>query len=226
MRRLLILLCLILIIVFSFMYQNKDAELRVYTELSNMYINLNEETYKISIYLNKYKSIYSNMNSLKIKYLSNDSNFALNIKSFNTTKEGSYYKYEYEIYNNNQFEGLYKDFTLNFETSYTKKDIILGNYYFSSNTISDQSFDVYYDSFNNINKIKLGALSYFDLSLVKDINKIKPSLTSFSSSDNENLYLLIDSSYHNKSLLINYNDKYYYLINDLNLNERFLKEIK
>ncbi len=226
MRRLLILLCLILIIVFSFMYQNKDAELRVYTELSNTYINLNEETYKISIYLNKDKSIYSNMNSLKIKYLSNDSNFVLNIKSFNTTKEGSYYKYEYEIYNNNQFEGLYKDFTLNFETSYTKKDIILGNYYFSSNTISDQSFDVYYDSFNNINKIKLGALSSFDLSLVKDINKIKPSLTSFSSSDNENLYLLIDSSYHNKSLLINYNDEYYYLINDLNLNERFLKEIK
>lgn len=226
MRRLLILLSLTLIIIFSFLYQGKDAELRVYSELSNMYINLNEETYKISIYLNKDKSIYSNMNSLKIKYLSNDSNFTLNIKSFNTVKEGSYYKYEYEIYNNNQFEGLYKDFTLNFETSYAKKDIVLGNYYFSSNTISNQSFDVYYDSFNNINKIKLGPLSSYDLSLVKDINKIKPSSTSFSSNDNENLYLLIDSSYHNKSILINYNDEYYYLINDLNLNERFLKEVK
>lgn len=226
MRRLLILLSLILIIIFSFLYQGKDAELRVYSELSNMYINLNEETYKISIYLNKDKSIYSNMNALKIKYLSNDSNFTLNIKSFNVTKEGSYYKYEYEIYNNNQFEGLYRDFTLNFENSYTKKDIVLGNYYFSNNTISNQSLDVYYDSFNNINKIKLGALSSYDLSLVKDINKIKPSSTSFLSSDNVNLYLLIDSSYHNKSILINYNDEYYYLINDLNLNERFLKEVK
>lgn len=226
MRRLLILLSLILIIIFSFLYQGKDAELRVYSELSNMYINLNEETYKISIYLNKDKSIYSNMNALKIKYLSNDSNFTLNIKSFNVTKEGSYYKYEYEIYNNNQFEGLYRNFTLNFENSYTKKDIVLGNYYFSNNTISNQSLDVYYDSFNNINKIKLGALSSYDLSLVKDINKIKPSSTSFLSSDNVNLYLLIDSSYHNKSILINYNDEYYYLINDLNLNERFLKEVK
>lgn len=226
MRRLLILLSLILIIIFSFLYQGKDAELRVYSELSNMYINLNEGTYKISIYLNKDKSIYSNMNALKIKYLSNDSNFTLNIKSFNVTKEGSYYKYEYEIYNNNQFEGLYRDFTLNFENSYTKKDIVLGNYYFSNNTISNQSLDVYYDSFNNINKIKLGALSSYDLSLVKDINKIKPSSTSFLSSDNVNLYLLIDSSYHNKSILINYNDEYYYLINDLNLNERFLKEVK
>ncbi len=226
MRRLLILLCFALIVVFSFLYQGKDAELRVYSELSNMYINLNEETYKISIYLNKDKSIYSNMNALKIKYLSNDSNFTLNIKSFNVKKEGSYYKYEYEIYNNNQFEGLYRDFTLNFENSYTKKDIVLGNYYFSNNTISNQSLDVYYDSFNNINKIKLGALSSFDLSLVKDINKIKPSSTSFSSSDNNNLYLLIDSSYHNKSILINYNDEYYYLIIDLNLNERFLKEVK
>lgn len=226
MRSLILLLCSISITVFSFLYINKDTEIHLYTELCNMYVNLSEETFKLSIYLNIDKSIYSNMNSLKIKYISNGENFSLNIKSFKVLSVGDYYEYEYEVYNNNQFEGLYRDFTLNFQTSYTTKDIVFGNYYFSNNTITKELNDVYYDSFNNINNVNLGSLSEYDLSLVKEINNIKPSSSSFTSLDNENLYMYINSSYHNKMVLINYNDEYYYLIKDLRLNSRFLKEIK
>lgn len=226
MRSLILLLCSISITVFSFLYINKDTEIHLYTELCNMYVNLSEETFKLSIYLNIDKSIYSNMNSLKIKYISNGENFSLNIKSFKVLSVGDYYEYEYEVYNNNQFEGLYRNFTLNFQTSYTTKDIVFGNYYFSNNTITKELNDVYYDSFNNINNVNLGSLSEYDLSLVKEINNIKPSSSSFTSLDNENLYMYINSSYHNKMVLINYNDEYYYLIKDLKLNTRFLKEIK
>lgn len=226
MRSFILLLCSISIAVFSFLYINKDTEIHLYTELCNMYINLSDETFKLSIYLNIDKSIYSNMNSLKIKYISSGENFSLNVKSFKVLSAGDYYEYEYEIYNNNQFEGLYRDFTLNFQTSYTSKDIVFGNYYFSNNTVTKELSDVYYDSFNNINNVNLGSLSEYDLSLVKEINNIKPSSSSFTSLDNENLYMYINSSYHNKKVLINYNDEYYYLIKDLRLNTRFLKEIK
>ncbi len=226
MRRLILFISLICVSVFSLLYNKKDAEIHLYSELCNMYINLNEETFKLSIYLNVDKSIYSNMNTLKIKYTQNESNFSLNVKSFNAVLDGNYYRYDYEIYNTNQFEGLYKDFTLNFQTSYTNQNIVFGNYYFSNNEITQKDCETYYDTFGNINKVKLGPLSDFDLTLVKDINKIKPSDTSFLSEDDLNLYLYLDSSYHNKNILINYADTNYYLISDLKLNTRFLKEIK
>lgn len=220
MRRLLGLICFISIALMSYLYNERDENIYLYSELANVYVNLKEETFTISLYSNLDKSIYTNMNSIKIKYKNDKSNINLNIKEYEVNSEENYYRIDYKIYNFSQFEGYYKDFTLNISTSYDSFDVVLGNYYFTDEEGEEAEFEINYDSFNNINSIKLGDVGEIDNEHYYYANNKKCEYIY-----NEFTYLNLESNYHNKTLLIKHMGKYY-LIKDEKLNKHFFKEIK
>ncbi len=220
MRRLLGLFCFTSIALMSYLYNERDENIYLYSELANVYVNLKEETFTISLYSNLDKSIYTNMNSIKIKYKNDKSNINLNIKEYEVNREEDYYRIDYKIYNFSQFEGYYKDFTLNISTSYDSFDVVLGNYYFSNGEVVEAEFDINYDSFDNINSIKLGDVDEIDNNNYYYANNKKCEYIY-----NEFTYLNLESNYHNRTLLIKHMGKYY-LIKDEKLNKHFFKEIK
>lgn len=216
MKKIFMSILLLVFLLFSYLYIERDNNIYLYSELNNMFIDTSLSEFIISIYSNQEKSIYSYANNIKLKYIAEDNNILLNIIRIDVNKEDNLYRIDYVIENKNQFSGLYNNFKINLSIDDSNIEILLGNYYFYSTSYESFNLEVSNDLFNNLEYIYINNLE----SNTFVINGIDYKL----SYDNTNFYLNLKNNYHNKYLLINI-DKTNYLYKDESLNKHYLKEI-
>ena len=166
MKKIIISILLFFLFLFSYLYDKRIDELKIYSLYAVDVVDLNLETFDICLYSNKSESIYVKPNYISFQIKLNDEKYKLNLKSCNSSKlNDSLYMYKYtfdkidvdENYYNSEFILLTSENTLSFN---------LGKLYFTLKNTQYLEYDLDYNMFNNISKISTEFSKNQELNLV------------------------------------------------------------